>query len=73
MKSRFLFQKQSTPQRMKKAVFSPFESYPNQKKQIYQNQLYYNSPNQNKSKNKKTKSDLTNENIHKNNKNRIRK
>ena len=45
MKSRFLFQKQSTPQRMKKGVFSLFESFPKQQKQIYQNQLYYNSPN----------------------------
>ncbi len=64
MKSRFLFQKQSTPQRMKKAVFSQFESFPNQKKQIYQNQLYFNSPNQNKinqrekNRNKRPKSSI---------------
>ena len=46
MKSRFLFQKQSTPQRTNQEVFSLFESFPKQQKQIYQNQLYYNSPNQ---------------------------
>ena len=46
MKSRFLFQKQSTPQRTNQEVFSLFESFPKQQKQIYQNQLYYNSHNQ---------------------------
>ena len=64
MKSRFLFQKQSTPQRMKKDIFSLFESFPKQQKQIYQNQLYYNSPNKNiinqtkRNRNKRPKSSI---------------
>ena len=64
MKSRFLFQKQSTPQRMKKDIFSLFESFPKQQKQVYQNQLYYNSPNKNiinqtkRNRNKRPKSSI---------------